>query len=79
MSDVLRDVLWQRPNIMSLTSCERTAAAENHVGEKTLPEVKICLVDRVDDDLMDSRVLQSYQLGIEKDLRGPESFRAELR
>ena len=61
-----------------LTLGQCRAAAQDDIREEALAKIEICLVDRVDDHLMDSSVFEAYQLGVEEDLGCAEAFWPEL-
>lgn len=61
-----------------LTFDERSASAEDDIAKEALPQIKIGAVDRIDDDLVDARVLEADNLGVEQQLGRAMSFRAEL-
>lgn len=72
--------IWQerKKKESPLTFDERSTSAEDDVAKETLPQVEIGAVDRVDHDLVDARVLEADNLGVEQQLGRAMSFRAEL-
>lgn len=58
--------------------CQRGASGEHNVAVERFPQVHVRSVNSLDHNLVHARVLKADDLGIEQDLRSPETFRPNL-
>jgi hypothetical protein len=57
---------------------QRRSSGHDNVSEQRLPEVHIRPTDSIYNDLVDTGILQTDELGVKQDLRSPEPLGAKL-
>lgn len=58
--------------------CESSATTENDIPVQGLAQVEVSATNRIDNDLVNARVFEAYDLRVEKDLWGAKSLGTNL-